>query len=71
MRWESRVATRSKVLALLLVLGAMVWAGAARPALAEERAPGFNLPGRDGSRVSQEKFRGEKAVVLFFQEGPG
>lgn len=71
MRWESRVATRSKVLALLLVLGAMVWAGAARPALAEERAPRFSLPAYDGGRVSLEEFSGRQAVVLFFQEGPG
>lgn len=36
-----------------------------------ELAPGFSLPVRDGKRITLEKFRGKRHVVLFFQEGPG
>lgn len=34
-------------------------------------APGFQLPARGGGRIALEEFRSKKAVVLFFQEGPG
>lgn len=69
MRYRRGIITWLKLLILSMVLGITVWADA--PATGEERAPGFSLPSQDSRRVALEEFRGKKAVVLFFQEGPG
>lgn len=61
----------SAFLVSILAFGTLLQASDPRPALGLERAPGFTLPGRDGSRVALDSFKGKQAVVLFFQEGPG
>ncbi len=58
----------------LVVVGlaaAVALTGAPGPAGGEERAPSFQPPARGGVWIALEEFRGKKAVVLFFQEGPG
>ena len=75
-RFAPRVATAAAVVALvaLVVLAyraAGGGSGASPDTMVSRDAPDFTLPTLDGQQVSLSDFRGEKNVLLFFNEGYG